>query len=50
MRGTVDRNRVGNEYKQEVILIGNVNRVYADSCGHVVRGESLGRLLFEITV
>jgi hypothetical protein len=48
MRGTVDRNRIGNEMK--VILIGNVNRVYADSCGHVVRGEGLGCLLPEITV
>lgn len=31
-------------------LSGNVNHVYADSCGYVVRGEGLGLLLPEITV
>lgn len=48
--GTVDRNRIRKEYKQEAILIGNVNRVYVDSCGYVVRGEGLGRLLLEAMV
>jgi hypothetical protein len=50
IRETLDRNRIGKEYKQEVILIGKVNRVYADSCGYVVRGEGLGRQFPEIMV
>jgi hypothetical protein len=34
-----------NEYMQQVILISNLNLVYAGPCAHVVWGEDLGHLV-----
>jgi len=41
----VVRNRIRDEYKQWVILMSNVNRIYAGPSGQVVWGEGLRRWL-----
>lgn len=46
---TVDRNCIQHEYQQQVLLMSNVNPIFASPSGCAVWGEGPGRLVPEIT-